>query len=328
MRNRILIWILAVALIIGALPLFAQKIEQGPQPEATLLLEQFTGTTFPPTGWNVYNIDGGGTTWVRTTARYYSTPACAYHNYSTAGMQDGWLVTPPIALGMGTNTLTFWEYTAFPTYYYKHSALICTSNCLPPTAPFSNWTEIAVFSGPTAAWRQQTVDLTAYQGQTVYIAFRYQGNDADAWYIDDVRVTFPGPTLTFNSAPIVSDVCGALGGPGENNGISDPGETVSLNIVLNNTGDQTATGISAVLSTTTPGVVVTQPNSTYPDIPPSGTGTNNTAFAYTVDQMATCGTTINFNLHVTANGGWGWDIPFTKTIGSSIYVLNENFYSV
>lgn len=329
MKNRFLILLAAVALIfIMALPLAAQKVEAGPQPKADILSESFTGATFPPSGWNVYDIDGGGTNWARTTSYYYSTPASAYHMYSASGTQDGWLVTPPIVLASGTNTLTFWEYTLYPSYYVKHSALICTSNCLPPTAPFSDWTELAEFSGPTAAWRQQTVDLTAYQGQTVYIAFRYEGYDADNWYIDDVKVSYSSPTLTINSAPIIDDVCGALGGPGEHNGISDQGETVTLNVILNNTGDQQATGINAVLSTTTPGVVITQANSTYPDIPPAGNGTNNTSFVYTVDQMATCGTAIEFNLHVTASGGWSWDLPFTKTIGSFSTLFSENFDSV
>lgn len=329
MKNRFLIWLTAAALILFiALPMAAQKAETGPQPEADILYESFTGATFPPSGWNVYNIDGGGTTWVRTTANYNTSPASAYHNYSAAGTQDGWLVTPPVALAAGTNTLTFWEYTNYPTYYVKHSALICTSNCLPPTAPFSDWTELAEFSGPTAAWRQQTIDLTAYQGQTVYIAFRYEGYDADAWYIDDVRFSYSSPTLTINSSPIIDDVCGALGGPGEHNGTSDPGETITMNVILNNTGDQTATGINAVLSTTTPGVVITQANSTYPDIPPAGSGTNNTSFVYTVDQMSSCVTTIEFNLHVTASGGWVWDLPFTKTIGSFSTLFSENFDSV
>ena len=39
-------------------------------------------------------------------------------------------------------------------------------------------------------------------------------------------------------------------------------------------GAADATGISATLSTTTPGVAIAQPTSTYPNIPAGGSGTN------------------------------------------------------
>jgi hypothetical protein len=328
MKKKILLCVLAVAILLLALPALAQKAESGPQPSADLLTESFTSATFPPTGWTSYDIDGGGTSWARnTTATYYHTsPASAGHNYSSAGMQDGWLVTPSLTIPAAGASLTFWEYTNYPGDLYKHSVLVCSSSCLPPTSPFTGWTEIFTYPTATAAWRQQTVDLTAYAGQAIYIAFRYEGDYADGWYIDDVAVTYPGPTLTYNSKIVVDDACGTLGGPGEHNGTGDPGETVTMDVVLNNTADP-ATGISSTLSTTTPGITVTQPTSAYPDIPAAGTGTNTTHFTYTIDQTEACQTTINFNLHVTATGGWVWDIPFTATVGSSIVDFAQNFDS-
>jgi len=38
---------------------------------------------------------------------------------------------------------------------------------------------------------QQTVDLSAYAGQNIYLAFRYEGNYMDEWYIDDVSLLDP-----------------------------------------------------------------------------------------------------------------------------------------
>jgi len=38
---------------------------------------------------------------------------------------------------------------------------------------------------------QQTVDLSAYAGQNIYLAFRYEGDFMDEWYIDDVSLLGP-----------------------------------------------------------------------------------------------------------------------------------------
>lgn len=161
-----------------------------------LLNEGFESATFPPTGWTRYNVDGAGMQWARnTTAAYvHSGVASAYHAYGPVGtMENGWLVAPPLSVQPGTR-LSFWEYTQFPTFYYKHSLWVCTgASCNnPPT----NYTQVAEFGSVAAAWRQQTVDLSAYAGQTAYLAWRYEGDDADTWYIDDVLVQVPCPSVT------------------------------------------------------------------------------------------------------------------------------------
>ena len=51
------------------------------------------------------------------------------------------------------------------------------------------------------------------------------------------------------------------------NNLLEPNECNTLNVPLTNEGDVGATAISAVLSTTTPGITVTQPNSAYANIP-------------------------------------------------------------
>ena len=56
------------------------------------------------------------------------------------------------------------------------------------------------------------------------------------------------------------------------NGKVEPGETFQVDEQLINTGHATATGVNATLSTTTPGIEITQATSTYPDIVEGGTG--------------------------------------------------------
>src|SRR5262249_9256429 len=58
---------------------------------------------------------------------------------------------------------------------------------------------------------------------------------------------------------------------GNGNGIIEPNECNALNVTILNDGCLLGSGVSAVLSTTTPEVTITQPNSDYPDTPENGT---------------------------------------------------------
>jgi uncharacterized repeat protein (TIGR01451 family) len=85
---------------------------------------------------------------------------------------------------------------------------------------------------------------------------------------------------------------------GNGNGIIDFNECNSLNLTLANVGNADATGVSATLSTTTPGVAIAQTSSSYPNIPTNGLGTNLIAFKVSTPPTFPCGTTIDFLLLV------------------------------
>jgi len=87
------------------------------------------------------------------------------------------------------------------------------------------------------------------------------------------------------------------------NGAPDPNESVTASVTLSNNGLAGATGVSAVLSTATPGVTITQGTSTFADLPVSGTATSTTPYAFSVGGSVACGTLITFNLHVTYTAG-------------------------
>jgi hypothetical protein len=160
----------------------------GPPPsvvQVTLLEEGFEDVTFPPAGWANYDVDGVGTQWVRTTASVNSGTASAFHNYSSAADQTGWLVTPPLAIVPGTQ-LSFYDRGAFMTWYEYSGAWLSTGSCDPADGDFVELWEVP--NTANYAWRQVQLDLSAYAGETVCLAFRYAGNDAHTWYLDDVRV--------------------------------------------------------------------------------------------------------------------------------------------
>ena len=77
------------------------------------------------------------------------------------------------------------------------------------------------------------------------------------------------------------------------------------------------TGVVATLSTTTEGVVITQPYTTYPNIPASGNGTNFTPFQISVLPSFVCGTPIT-NEPIVSGGNYN----VTNSSGSP----NSQFY--
>jgi len=90
---------------------------------------------------------------------------------------------------------------------------------------------------------------------------------------------------------------------GNNNGIVNRGECVIVNLGIKNNGCAKATGISAQLTTTTPGVTVNQGNSGYSDKAIDESGTNSTPFRISVSNSFGCGTEIALSLNLTYAGG-------------------------
>jgi len=90
---------------------------------------------------------------------------------------------------------------------------------------------------------------------------------------------------------------------GNGNGMIDPNECNDLFIVLTNIGSLGATNVTARLSTTTPGVILAQRNSPYPDIPVNGGGTNLIAFKISTSPTFLCGTPIVISMLVKSDQG-------------------------
>ncbi|HQU85544.1 MAG TPA: carboxypeptidase regulatory-like domain-containing protein [Pyrinomonadaceae bacterium] len=116
-----------------------------------------------------------------------------------------------------------------------------------------------------------------------------------------VALGVPGPAFLENGTPAVTEI-------GNGNGRLDPGESATMNIPLNNVGLANATAVSAVLTTSTSGVIITNglaPSAvSYPNIAvPDGSGLNSAPFAFSLAGSFPCGGPINFTLTVTYAGG-------------------------
>jgi uncharacterized repeat protein (TIGR02543 family) len=164
---------------------------------ASFFSEGFEGA-FPPTGWNRYELGGDplgflqGTTGTSGshgsahTGTYY-----AWHNddwaTTIAGIQS-WMTTPQIAVPAGGGSFSFWQRGYYGTWYTYHSVLVTTGASADPAVS----TYVELWNGNTAeTWSQQSIDLSAYAGQNVYLAFEYEGDYSDEWYVDDVSAQGP-----------------------------------------------------------------------------------------------------------------------------------------
>lgn len=119
-----------------------------------------------------------------------------------------------------------------------------------------------------------------------------------------VSITDNEPNISFVSAQ-------AAGG----NNIIEPNECNQLNVTLTNTGAGPATGVSAVLSTTTPNVTISQPNAAFADIPVGQSRTTLTPFQVSTAAGLTCLSNINLTLTLSYSGG-GSTLPFTQLVGT------------
>jgi hypothetical protein len=84
--------------------------------------------------------------------------------------------------------------------------------------------------------------------------------------------------------------------------VVNPGTAAQVNVQIVNGGGAPATVVSAVLSSTSPNVLILQGTSTYPTIGAESSAVNNTPFAFFVNPATPCGSTLPFTLTVNFTG--------------------------
>ena len=175
-------------------PATKPSYERSAVPLQTILLAENFDSTSPgdlPPGWTAYALgDSGPGQWeVYDDLNSYSPPNDVFHGYGTGNEDyDDWLVTPQIDLaGYGNVQLTFYYREEWLSWYVYHGVWVSTGSPDPADGDYVEIQEIA----PTVEgeWVPVTLDLSAFSGQKIYIAFVYRGLNADDWYIDDVVVS-------------------------------------------------------------------------------------------------------------------------------------------
>ena len=304
-------------------------------PGDAIFSENFNGTTFPPTGWT--RTTNGSTTvqWARNTAQVHSADGSAFHNYSSTAALDGWLITPAIAVTGGGFELSFWSYIVDGSWAPANGSTILVSTTNTQTSSFTTIKTLSYADGEMgAAWQKISIPLAAYAGQTIYIAFRYQGTDAHAWYFDDVAINEPfnndltiSAVYPFSQVPVTQTILPTLSAMVVNNG-NLAQSNVMLTVLHNGTPIGTsdpitslASGSSATLSVTTSNVaIITGENSLTYTISQTGgdeypaDNTVTRTFTGTPTTFATDnGTYTTYYGATTSNATYGNVYTFTKT---------------
>jgi len=155
------------------------------------LNEGFEGTTFPPEGWTV--INGGGTNaWVRYTSGYRTGVACTSIGYN-ATAHDDWLISPRLAPTEGDATFSFWAKNGSTSWIDEFNVLLSIT-----TNEVTSFTEVLASNvGPGDTYTEYSYDISAYNGQIVYLAIQAISADKLRLYVDDVT----GPEIYVDPVP-------------------------------------------------------------------------------------------------------------------------------
>lgn len=98
------------------------------------------------------------------------------------------------------------------------------------------------------------------------------------------------------------------------NNLLEPNECNLVSIPVTNLGGSTATSVTATLSTTTPGVTITVPNATYPNIAPGATVNGVSPFQVSTTNSVACATNVDLVLTVS-HAGMVAPAVFNYTVG-------------
>jgi hypothetical protein len=139
----------------------------------------------------------------------------------------------------------------------------------------------------------------------------YSNDPNESPYPDGVNVSLTVPSLvevSFADSDVDSD-------SGNENGVANPGERITMDIALRNLGNDVATDVSVVLSSTSPYVDILDANVFYSVVgqdPVEGDENDTVQFEISPDTPG--GTVIIFNLEISASNGGPWQHEFAVVV--------------
>ena len=167
-------------------------------------------TAVPPSGWTSFiGTNGEGTVqnWKTSTSAASGSQA-AYISYeNVANEAEDWLVTSQFTPTAAANILTFQQRQAY-TSAYGSTYTIRVSTASQTTHADFTIVDTQSESDFSTVYSAHNVDLSAYNGTPIYVAFVMANDDGDSWYIDDVDLIADAtaPDCASNPTPAVGAV--------------------------------------------------------------------------------------------------------------------------
>jgi microcystin-dependent protein len=126
--------------------------------------------------------------------------------YKNAGAANDWMVTNGIKIESSKAVVSWRAKTRDAEYRDGYKVYISEKGT--DVADFDTSAPVLNISKENADWTQRSIDLSAYAGKTIYIAFVNDSKDKSALYVDDLFIGVPsivGFNLDFDR---VIDACG------------------------------------------------------------------------------------------------------------------------
>ena len=215
-----------------------------------------------------------------------------------------------------------------PHNYLEGEQDSSTGNCTPGT-PFDSSamqdlsfeiidsdqsTVLASASSQPAGFTETVIDLPIIRNDTYYLKVQGSGTDFSQLYRLEVEATTPAVAIQLTGVNLTRELFNGR------NGAADPGETIELELSLENLGLVSASNISASL-TLPPGAISFDTTKTYGSLASGAGSTQPFVFA----PAGACGETLDLSLAVTADGGYSTTIPFSLTLGVETAFFGEDF---
>jgi len=139
---------------------------------------------WPPEDWSIFTL-GAGNGWVQDWQGIsYAGNYSALTSISNSQC-DSWLVTPQVSVISNNYQLKFYEYNISPEFFDNTAIYVSTGSNNPESGDFE---QIYVTESVLPDWTERVIDLSAYEGQNIYIGFQHEGT-YHAWLIDEVSVS-------------------------------------------------------------------------------------------------------------------------------------------
>lgn len=168
------------------------------------LSEDFEGA-FPPTDWTTDNKGSGTSIDWESSSDSFTGVKAAFIDYDASGSTEDWLISPPFTPDTDNNTLTFYQKQDLDEDYFS-TYTIRVKN-ITDGLDF----EIIDTQSETdfgTSYSLHSVELSAYDGKEIQVAFVFSQFDGDSWYIDKVSTVDPTsdvPDCAENHLPIDGD---------------------------------------------------------------------------------------------------------------------------
>ncbi|MBQ4377211.1 MAG: C10 family peptidase [Bacteroidales bacterium] len=171
--------------------------------------------------WTTRDRDGDGESWQLTNTLPAQKRHFSVASHSTDGEADNWLISPRISLpGPAYITLAWYAMSAEALEY---DIYIGTDTAV------ANMTELVYHGQATTDYENRMLSLTAYSGQTVYLAFRHHGSDTGTIQIDNI-------SLVATNAPtyhLAVQSSNASRGVASGSGVYEAGRAVTVRATAN-----------------------------------------------------------------------------------------------